>query len=270
MKRVELAKPNGVRWIPGTHRGTGVLVLGGSSGRIEEQRARIFAEQGCLSESIQWFGGPGQSPGPWEIPFETFQARITGLARDCDRVYITGLSFGAEAALATAVHTPRVDGVVAFAPSDVAWAGVTPDGRQVSHWTLGGDPIPFVPFDETWVPDSDPPGFRDMYLSSRDAEPARVEAAVIPVERIPAVIAVAGGDDQVWPSVLHAGNIQRRRSAHGLGTTVITDPGAGHRAVLPGESVVTAGMHMKRGGTEEADRRLGSSAWPAIRALIGR
>ncbi|MGH3169736.1 MAG: acyl-CoA thioester hydrolase/BAAT C-terminal domain-containing protein [Trebonia sp.] len=269
MKRAELTQPDGVRWIPDNHQGTGALVLGGSSGRVDEQRARLFAGQGCLAESVQWFGGPGQNAGPWEIPLEIFTERIAGLARDCDRVYIAGVSFGAEAALATAAHTPGVAGVIAFAPSDVVWAGVTPDGRQVSHWTLGGGPLPFVPFDPAWVPDTDPPAFRGLYLSSRDAAPARADAAAIPVERIPVVVAVAGGDDQVWPSVLHAGNIQRRRSARGLATMVIADPQAGHRAVLPGEPVVSAGTYMSRGGSEEADRRLGSSAWPAIRALIG-
>lgn len=275
MKRAELTQPDGVRWIPDRHLGTGALVLGGSSGRVDEQRARLFAEQGCLAESVQWFGGPGQNAGPWEIPLETFAGRVASLARDCDRVYIAGVSFGAEAALATAAHTPGVDGVIAFAPSDVVWAGVTPDGRQVSHWTLGGGPLPFVPFDATWVPDTDPPAFRGLYLSSRDAAPAQADAAAIPVERIPVVVAVAGGDDQVWPSVLHAENIQRRRSAYrhghglGLGTTVIADAEAGHRAVLPGEPVVSAGTYMNRGGSEEADRRLGRSAWPEIRALIG-
>lgn len=269
MRRAEFTEPNGVRWTPDQHQGNGALVLGGSSGRIDEERARVFAEHGCIAESVQWFGGPGQNPGPWEIPLETFQERIAGLARDCDRVYVAGVSFGAEAALATAARTPRVDGVFAFAPSDVVWAGVTPDGRQVSHWTLGGDPLPFVPFDATWVPDTEPPSFRGLYLQSREAEPARAEAAAIPAERIPVVVTVAGGDDQVWPSVLHAENIRRRRSAHGLDTTVVTDPEAGHRAVLPGEPVVSGGQYMNRGGSAEADRRLGSAAWTEIRALIG-
>jgi uncharacterized protein len=269
VKRAELTGPNGVRWIPDHHQGTGAVILGGSSGRVDEERARVFAEQGCLAESVQWFGGPGQNPGPWEIPLETFQARIADLARDCDRVYIVGLSFGAEAALATAACTPGVAGVIAFAPSDVVWAGVRPDGRQVAHWTLGGDQVPFVPFDQTWVPDSDPPAFRGLYLRSREAEPARAEAAAIAVERIPVVVSVAGGDDQVWPSVLHAGNIQRRRAEHGLGMTVVIDPDAGHRTILPGEPVVSAGQYMKRGGSEEADRRLGQAAWEAIRGLIG-
>lgn len=49
-----------------------------------------------------------------------------------------GTWFGAEAALVTASHTAGIDGVVAFAPSDVVWAGVDPAGRQTSRWTLAG------------------------------------------------------------------------------------------------------------------------------------
>ena len=101
-RRIELSTPVGVRWEPEDPRGVGALVLGGSSGRVDVQRARLLAEEGVLAESIQWFGGPGQHEGPWEIPLETFAARAEALAADCDRVVLVGLSFGAEAALATA------------------------------------------------------------------------------------------------------------------------------------------------------------------------
>ena len=268
VKRVELSTPTGVRWVPGEHRGAGVLVLGGSSGRVDEARARVLAEQGCIAESVRWFGGPGQHPGPWEIPRETFQRRVADLARDCDRVCIVGVSFGAEAALVTAALAARVDGVVAFAPSDVVWAGIDPAGRQTSHWSLDGQPLPFVPFVESWQPDSDPPGFRSLYLASRAASPEAVAAAVIPVERVPRLITVSGGDDQVWPSDLHAANIRSRRAAHGADTTAVADDEAGHRAVLPGEPVVSGGMSMRRGGTETADRRLGQAAWTRMLPLL--
>lgn len=268
VRRVELSGPAGVRWIPGEHRGAGVLVLAGSSGRVDESRARVIAEQGCIAESIQWFGGPGQNVGPWEIPLETFQRRAADLACDCDQVYVAGTSFGAEAALITAAHDPRISGVVAFAPSDVIWPGIDPAGRQTSHWSLDGVPLPFVAFDESWRPDDDPPSYRSLYLRSRYADHAAVAAATIPVERIPSVITVAGKDDQLWPSDLHAENIRSRRAAHGMQTTAVTDDEAGHRAVLPGEPVVSGGMRMRRGGTEAADRRLGQLAWDEMLALL--
>lgn len=125
---VALTPPETVRYRPANHCGTGVLVLAGSSGRIDAVRARLLAAQGAIAESIRWFGGPGQPAAPFAVPIETFQRRVELLARECDRVVVVGTSFGAEAALVTAAHTPRVDAVAAFAPSDVVWAGVRPDG----------------------------------------------------------------------------------------------------------------------------------------------
>lgn len=268
MERLELNRLPGVRFIPNTHGGTGVLVLAGSSGRIDENRAQVFAEQGAIAESIQWFGAPGQHDGPWDIALETFLERVDNLAIDCDRIVLVGTSFGSEAALLTAANHSRVAAVAAFAPSDVVWTGVTSSGRTTSHWTLRGTPLPHVPFVDDWEPSTNPPAFTDFYATCRRRYPAAVEGATIPVEQIPEVLVVAGGDDQVWPSVLHAKAIAARRAAHRLATTVVTDPDAGHRTVLPGEQVVHGGMHMARGGNEEADRRLGNTVWPHLTALL--
>lgn len=263
---------DGVRFVPDAPTGTGALVLGGSSGRIDGPRARLLAEEGVLAESVRWFGGPGQHDGPWEIPLETFLDRVAELRRDCDRVLVLGTSFGAEAALLTGALSDgvdaRVDAVAAFAPSDLVWAGVTGDGRVTSHWTRRGEPLPFVPFDDTWQADTDPPSYDGLYRRSRKRFADRVPGATIPVERITELLLVAGGDDRVWPADAHAHHISTRRAAHGLTTALVTDPKAGHRAILPGEPVVTAGMRMQRGGTEEADRRLGRAAWAAILRLL--
>lgn len=269
MDRLDLDRPAGVRFVPHHPSGSGVLVLGGSSGRIDEGRARLLAQQGALTESIQWFGGPGQHDGPWEIPLETFLDRVDNLATECDRVIVAGISFGAEAALLTGAHSSRVAAVAAFAPTDVVWTGVTGAGRATSHWTVGGEPLPAVPFIEDWEPDSDPPAFVDFYRACRTRFPDAVEAAQIPVERIPEVLVVAGGDDQVWPSIEHAEAIASRRATHGKPTVVVTDPDAGHRTALPGEPIISGGIRMARGGTDEADRRLGAAAWPHLVALLG-
>lgn len=266
--RVELGDPEGVRWVPEQRVGAGALVLAGSSGRIDEERAKLFASHGCVAESIRWFGGRGQHDGPWDIPLETFFRRIEDLQRTCDRVYVIGSSFGAEAALLCGAHLPDLAGVIAFAPSDVVWAGYDGGDRETSHWTLNGERLPYVPLD--WRQDvrESPPRFRPVYEQSRRTFADRVPAATIAVDRIERLILVAGGDDQVWPSVMHADRIQALRQATGRPTMVVTDPGAGHRTILPGESVVTRGSLMQRGGTETADRQLGARAWDAITALL--
>ena len=268
MRRIDLSGVEGERWVPETLSGVGALVLAGSSGRIDSARAELLARQGVIAESIRWFGGPGQHVGPWEIPLGLFIGRIAELKRDCDRVLVLGTSFGAEAALLTGCHTSEVDAVVGFAPSDVAWAGVRPDGTQTSHWTLGGAPLPFVPLDEDWVSDDDAPAFVGLYEASRKRSPELVAEAAIAVEDIKEVVLVAGGDDQVWPALAMAAAIESRRTTHGLSTTLVSDPDAGHRTILPGEPAVTAGIRMRRGGTENADRNLGTAAWAQIQALL--
>ncbi|NYJ02292.1 acetyl esterase/lipase [Nocardioides thalensis] len=268
MMRRELQDVPGVRLVPDRATGVGALVLAGSSGRVDEERAALLARHGALAESVQWFGGPGQHDGPWEIALELFLGRVDDLAEDCDRVVVLGTSFGAEAALLTGVHSDRVSAVVAFAPSDVVWTGVTGDGRATSHWTLGNEALACVPFVDDWEPAGDPPAYVDFYRACRARFPEKAAEAAIPVERIPEVVTVAGGDDQVWPAVEHAESIAVRRRRHGLATIVVTDPEAGHRTVLPGEPVVAAGARMARGGTEEADRRLGRAAWGHIQALL--
>ena len=270
----ELREPEGLMVQPENPCGTGVLVLAGSSGRVDVDRARLLARHGATALSVRWFGGDGQQPGPYEVPLETFSDALDRLASRCDRLAVVGTSFGAEAALLTAVHDDRVDAVVAFAPTPVVWAGVATDGpdgasRQTSHWTLDGIPLPFVPFLESWEPDRDPPAFRDCYRQSLDAHPDDARAAAIKAERIRGdVVTVAGEDDQVWPGADFARDLAARRTEHGLETTVVTHRHAGHRTVLPGEPVVTAGQHMARGGTAEADAELGRQAWPHLVSVL--
>jgi hypothetical protein len=147
---MELSDVEGVRWFPDNQTSVAALVLAGSSGRVDSARAELLARNGVMAESIRWFGGEGQHEDPWEIPLELFLGRVEALAKDCDRVLVLGTSFGAEAALLTGAHSPHVSAVIAFAPTDVVWGGVRPDGGATSHWTLDGEPLPYVPFDETW------------------------------------------------------------------------------------------------------------------------
>jgi uncharacterized protein len=254
-----------------------VLVLSGSSGRVEHSRCRILAEAGVAALSIRWFGGQGQLPGICELPLETFTPAIDLLSRLAGRVVLMGVSKGAEAALLLGVHDPRIGGIAAFAPTSVVWANVGPgaDGRgadgdeeQYSSWSLGGEPLPFVSYAEDWEPATDPPAFRELYRVSMLTYAAAIPAATIPVERIQAdVLLVAGGDDRLWPATDFAAAIVERRWAHGLATSLVTSPGAGHRTLLPGE-VPPPPSRSAHGGTAEADAELGRRGWPELTSLL--
>ncbi|RIX28820.1 acyl-CoA thioesterase [Amnibacterium setariae] len=252
---------------PACGSGVGVLLLAGSSGRVDVPRARLLQRHGATVLAVRWFGGPGQQPGPHEVPLELFLGALDVLRPEADDLAVVGTSFGGEAALLVAAEDPGVRAVVGFAASSVVWPGWT-GGAWTSHWTLRSRPLPFVPLDPGWTPDTDPPRFRGLYERSLAARAD--DSGDIPVERIAGdVLLVAGGDDGVWPAEAFADRVAARRAAHGLRTEVVRHRDAGHRAVLPGEEPAQGGQRMDRGGSPEADAALGRAAWPAVVRHLG-
>lgn len=254
-----------------------VLVLSGSSGRVEVDRTRLLAKYGAAALSLRWFGGAGQPAGICEVPLETFIPALDRLATLSDHLCVIGASKGAEAALLLATRDKRIRAVGALAPSSVIWANVGPGIKGTpahgrSSWSVDGHPLPFVPYDPAWAPTtvSGLPSYRSLYEQSLTTFAERVPAATIPVEQITAdVLLAAGGDDQVWPSERFVQQIKDRRSDHQLATAVITAPTAGHRIPLPGEPINhPGGMAMARGGTPSADIALGQRVWPALLQLL--
>ncbi|NYI76416.1 alpha/beta fold hydrolase [Nocardioides panzhihuensis] len=258
---------------------TGVLVLSGSSGRIETDRCRLLASHGVAAASIRYFGGPGQPGEARLMPLETFDDVLAELHSRYQRLVVLGTSWGAQAALLLGTLHPEIDAVVGISPTYVSWAGLSDERPQRSSWTLRGEQVPFVPFDDEAIEeaveeavegaDGELPSFCEAYLSALERYADRVPAATIPVERIAGeVVLVAGGGDALWPSVLFAEAVRRRRTAHDLETIVVTHPDAGHRVVLPGEPALALSQRLDWGGSEEADRELGLLAWPEIAAVL--
>jgi acetyl esterase/lipase len=231
---------------------TGVLLLHGSSGTPDLDRARILEAEGYDVLAPQWFDATIS-----EIPLESFP--LDERAGRTDRLVVMGVSRGAEAALLLGTVDPRIDAVVAISPSAYIWPW-NDGGRQTSAWTWNGEPLPFVPFDLDWQPDDDPPSFTGWYRQSLRRYGADAEAARIPAERFAGeLLLIAGGDDRVWPSVDFAEEIAESRED--LPTRTITVAAAGHRPLFPGEQPKSGGQRMARGGSDQADRELGAFAW---------
>lgn len=258
----------------------GVLVLAGSSGRIERERCRLLARKGMTALSIRWFGGPGQPPGICEVPLETFVSALGRLrAEGARRIGVLGVSKGAEAALHLSVLQPGVDAVVALSPTAVTWANVGPgrDGLtrpQRSSWTWRGEPLPFVPYDDAWTPsepEGSPASVLGWYEQSLRTYAGLAPAAAVPVERSGAgLVLVAGGDDLMWPSLPYAEELAARRRAAGRPVRLVTRAEAGHRPRLPGEGPAPASGTFRYGGSPAADAALGAAAWPhVLDALLG-
>lgn len=255
---------------------TGVVVLAGSSGRVDVARARLFAAEGTSALALRWFGGDGQVPGICEIPLETFFAATDRLlASGCRRIVYVGTSKGAEASLLAAAHDPRIDAVVAISPTSVVWGNIGPgrDGiewPERSSWTLRGAPLPFVPAEPNWNAGhvDGLVSYRGLFEHCLARFGQEAERAAIPVEAISArVVLVAGGADALWPSLDFARSIVRRRKAAGKATRLVSASDAGHRILLPGETTPRSTAHA-HGGNDDADARLGAAAWELIRELL--
>lgn len=242
---------------------TGVLVLAGSSGRVESARCDVLAGLGATAASYRWFGETID-----RVPLESFEDALSALHERCERLVVMGTSRGAEAALLLGAMHEEIDAVVAVSAPHVVWAALSTDRPQRSSWTRGGEPLSFVPYDDGWEPDTSPPEYVGMYEQSLETYADRLPAARLPVERISGdLLLVAGGDDRLWPSCDMAEEIVARRSAAGLPTVLVTHPAAGHRVVLPGEQPPPP-SHLFHGGTPEADAELGALVWPHLQNLL--
>src|SRR4029077_441833 len=205
---------------PAEQTGWGVVVLAGSSGRVDVARATLLAGLGAVCIALRYFGGERQPPGICEVPLEVFTRATDRLIDEgCERVAYVGTSKGAEAALLSATDDPRVRVVAAISPSSVVWANTGPgiDGvawPQRSSWTRGGVPLPFIKYDETWRPEKREGlvTYRSLYERSLQIGADNLSAATIPVEKAQAeIVLVAGGDDALWPSDMFAKAIEDER-----------------------------------------------------------
>ncbi|MBZ9965484.1 acyl-CoA thioester hydrolase/BAAT C-terminal domain-containing protein [Mesorhizobium sp. BR1-1-2] len=255
---------------------TGVVVLGGSSGRVDVSRARLFANEGTTAVALRWFGGEGQAAGICEVPLETFFAAVDCLVElGCKRIVFVGTSKGVEAALLAAVHDSRISAVVAFSPSSVVWGNIGAGLDDISwpersSWTLRGRPLPFVPTDPEWRPEyrDGLVAYRSLFDHCLKRHETKIEAATIPLEKSNArILLVAGRDDALWPSDKFATSIVERRAHAGLPTQLVLAEDAGHRVLLPGETTPRSSLHA-HGGNDEADARLGQLAWEQIKAIL--
>lgn len=241
---------------------TGLLLLHGSSGVPHLARFAIFEAIGVDVIAPQWFGPDGIR----EIPLESFAVHLDALAQRVDRIAVMGTSRGGEAALLLGAIDPRIDVVIAAAPTSHVWAGLgSSEASRRSAWTREGEPLPFVPYVAGWAPANPSyPSFTEMYAAALRVCP-HAEDAAIPVERFAGeLILIAGGDDHVWPAADFARNIVIRRE----GTRSLVGTDAGHRVILPGEEPSGLGANLDRGGTPDADRALGNLAWPVIREAL--
>jgi hypothetical protein len=251
-----------------------VIVLGGSEGGLGAAAARdsrIIAQHGYVTLQLAYFAAPGLPQDLGLIPLEYFKAAIDYLRAlpnvDPERIGVEGGSIGSEVALTVAARYPEIKVVVATMPTGVVWPGIVHTaGDPPSTFTLGGKPLPFLPYGFPFT------SVYDLYakgLSALDKHPE----AVIPVERIQGpVMLVCGKADALWPSCPMAEQVAARLKASHFKPKVqlLEYSDAGH-AVFGASwdpTPAQASAWTKLGGTVEGNRLARRDSWPRALAFI--
>ncbi len=270
---------------PGPH--PVVIVLSGSGGGFDVDKAAVLSRHGFATFALSYFGIPPLPSWLHRIPLEYFEAALGWLGDqpeiDSNRTGIYGISRGAEAALLLASRFPQIRAVVGWAPSSTAWAAGGEDKatREITPcWTWRGEPLPFAPLPLKrfmWrsafpvVVRKQPLMFVNLFRAALRNRSA-VEHAAIPIEKIGGpVLLVSGGDDHLWPAAEMAeALVQRVRREHFRHTIEhLNFPHAGHMLRyphLPTTSRFSRNQHLRGarfsfGGAPNADAEAQSTGW---------
>lgn len=236
---------------PDKARHPAVLIFGGSEGGLGVTLvAKLLASHGYPTLAIAYFHDAGLPAVLKNIPLEYFAtaARLLAAQPGVDPAHVIALSAsrGTEAALLLAQNFPSlVHGAVLYAPS-ARVNGAFPVYVDGDAWTLGGRSL-----------DSD---------------------ELIPVDHVSGpVLAIAGDDDQVWPSATSATLIVRELDqAHNrYPHQALVVPHAGH--AVAGYPYSPRGTHILHpvvaqvlwlGGTRQANEAAQVQGWSKVLSLL--
>lgn len=281
-----LAEATGLKggwWLPpGAGQHPAVIVLGGSGGGADHDRAALYASHGFAALALAYFGVAGLPPVLADIPLEYF-GRAIAHARSVagDFVAVEGISRGAELALLVGATFPEVRAVLSIMGSGLVMGpfGV-PDGSTASAWTLGGRPVPDLfagnPMVDWSASDSAMslvPGYRS---AMRDDQ--AVARATIAVERINGpVMLVTGGDDRLAPrfDLSEIARARLERAGHRWPVVHLTYAEAGHTLAPPWRPTTqdgfvhpVSGDKTVFGGTPEGRAAANADWWPRALAFL--
>jgi dienelactone hydrolase len=261
-----------------------VLILAGADGGVYEWLAQAFASSGFAALTLPYFNYRDLPPELVELPLEYFHRAVGWLKKQpavrADRIGVAGGSKGGELALLIASLYDDFQAVVAWTPAAHVWEGLSmkffsPDYIPVSSWSLDGRPLPFVRFIYTQEErDKEQKGDLSSYIalhhrSLAETDPALLEEAAIPVEKIKApILLISGTDDQTWPADEFCREIAARlqKARFPFEVKRISHPGGGHMSFLP--FLITANRGGISGGNPRSDGAAGFVSWKETIAFL--
>ncbi len=216
-----------------------MIVYGGSEGgnRFGNDWAPELNQRGFHVLSIAYFNADGL-PGQLElIPLEHLDAALRWVDEQNPDIrvrFIAGVSKGAEKALIQAERLNVFDGVIAIAPSSVAWQSINQQDfmSRRSSWSLNGEPVDFLEYDYSQ-------GWTDIFTfyngaldNSEKAAKARIKAEHINAP----LLLISGSDDKLWPAARMSEAIVelRKKSDNKYPVYHKNIPDAGHMLFIPG------------------------------------
>lgn len=268
----------------------GVVIVGGSGGRIPEDVAQLLASHGYAAFALGFFGVPGLPERLKNIPLEYFQTAMQWFKNqpevDKNHIAILGRSRGGELVLLLGATFPQeIQAIVAYVPGAIVGA---------DSWTYKNNPVPGLqaPSDEQeheaaqkgLIPThkgtfDDPEESTSIYRwIISNASKQSIEAATIPVEKIQCpILLISAEDDKMWQSTDFS-NIVMQRLDEKKSTIIrkhLHFPGAGHSVQFPYLSCPglpyfhpRAKRWMTVGGTSEGNARADKQAWTEVLGFL--
>jgi dienelactone hydrolase len=262
----------------------GVLIVGGSGGGLYEWLAQAMASNGFAVLTLAYFNYPGLPAELAEIPLEYFHRAAAWMksqpAVRAGRLALAGGSKGGELALLLASRYDDFQAVVAWTPAAHVWEGLSqkyfsPDYVPISSWSADGAALPFVGFQA--LPEDKEKEQKGELLSYvalhnralAKSDPALLEKAAIPVEKIKApLLLISGTLDQTWPADDFCRTIVARLEKARFPYEVrhVSHPDAGHSTFLP--YLITANTAPINGGNDRDNAAAGFDSWKETLAFL--
>lgn len=275
---------------PGPH--PAIMIMNGSGGGINEQRAALYAAHGYAAFALGYFGAPGLPRYISNTRLEYFQKGWRWLRKEVRPakgfVAIAGQSRGGELVLLLGSLFPEeVSAILAYVPAAYIHSGQSAAdpklGRKSATWIFQGKALPhlwennrtgtYEPYDNGPVPRR-----LEHTIKSALADREAVDRARIPVERIRApLLLVQGTDDGWWPTDYYCDVIEKtlKEAGHPCPLKRLRYAEAGHSILfphVPTTAIVSphavSGIPSTGGGTPAANAIANEQSWSGALAFL--